>query len=166
MAIRRILKKGDTALYKPCKPVTKFDWRLHALLGDLQDTMYEADGVGLAASQVGILRRVAVIDCGDGLIELVNPEIVSREGEYGDMEGCLSFPGESGYVVRSECVTVKAQDRDGAWWEYEGEGLLARALQHELDHLEGKVYVDLISEPPAEFLRELERREQEADEEA
>ncbi|MDL2235476.1 peptide deformylase [Christensenellaceae bacterium OttesenSCG-928-L17] len=164
MAIRRILRKDDNALYKVCRPVVKFDRRLEELLNDMADTMYQAEGVGLAASQVGILRRAVVIDCGDGLLELINPEILEATGEEGDMEGCLSFPGESGYVVRAACVKVRAQDRFGVWYECEGEGLLARALQHELDHLDGRVYVDLVSEPPPEFLKEMERLEQEAEE--
>ena len=142
--VRKILHLGDEALRKVCKPIPKFDLRLWLLLRDMADTMYKAEGVGLAAPQVGILRRVVVIDVGDerGLIELVNPEIIASEGEQGDSEGCLSVPGRRGYVVRPSKVTVRAQDRKGKPFEITGEGLLARALCHELDHLDGIMYVD------------------------
>ncbi len=142
--VRKILHLGDEALRKVCKPIPKFDLRLWLLLRDMADTMYKAEGVGLAAPQVGILRRVVVIDVGDerGLIELVNPEIIASEGEQGDSEGCLSVPGRRGYVVRPSKVTVRAQDRKGKSFEITGEGLLARALCHELDHLDGIMYVD------------------------
>ena len=139
-------KLGDEALRKVCKPMQKFDLRLWLLLRDMADTMYKADGVGLAAPQVGILRRVVVIDVQDehGLIELVNPEIISAEGEQGGSEGCLSVPGKRGYVVRPQKVTVKAQDRKGKPFEVTGEGLFARALCHEIDHLDGKLYIDIM----------------------
>ena len=142
--VRKILKLGDETLRKNSKPMQKFDLRLWLLLRDMADTMYKAEGVGLAAPQVGILRRVVVIDVGDerGLIELVNPEIIASEGEQGDSEGCLSVPGRRGYVVRPSKVTVRAQDRKGKPFEITGEGLLARALCHELDHLDGIMYVD------------------------
>ena len=140
--VRKILKLGDENLRKICKPMQKFDLRLWLLLRDMAETMYDADGVGLAAPQIGILRRVVVIDVGEGLIELVNPRIVHTEGEQAGPEGCLSIPGRQGYVVRPEKVTVEAQDRKGKPITVTGEGLLARALCHELDHLDGIMYVD------------------------
>ncbi|MDL2258223.1 peptide deformylase [Eubacteriales bacterium OttesenSCG-928-K08] len=164
MALRRILRGEDPALHKVCRPVEKFDKRLFTLLNDMKETMYNADGVGLAASQVGILRRVVVIDCGDGIIEMINPEITCREGEIGAMEGCLSFPGEQGYVVRAERVKARAQDRDGEWHEYDATELFARAIQHEIDHLDGRVYVDIATDPPEGYLEELENEFEEADE--
>ena len=120
----------------------KFDLRLWLLLRDMADTMYKAEGVGLAAPQVGILRRVVVIDVGQGLIELVNPRIISTEGEQAGSEGCLSLPGRQGYVVRPKKVTVEAQDRNGKLFRITGEDLLARALCHEIDHLDGVLYID------------------------
>ena len=145
MAVREILKFGNETLRKTCHPVQKFDLRLRLLLRDMADTMYEAEGVGLAAPQVGILRRAVVIDVQDdhGLIELVNPVIISAEGEQAGPEGCLSKPGRQGYVVRPNKVTVRAQDRHGKFFEITGEGLLARAFCHEIDHLDGKLYIDV-----------------------
>lgn len=145
MAVREILKFGNETLRKISHPVQKFDLRLRLLLRDMADTMYEAEGVGLAAPQVGILRRVIVIDVQDdhGLIELINPVILSTEGEQAGPEGCLSRPGRQGYVVRPQKVTVRAQDRHGKFFEITGEGLLARAFCHEIDHLEGKLYIDV-----------------------
>ncbi len=142
--VRKILELGDETLRKPSKPMPKFDLRLWLLLRDMAETMRKAEGVGLAAPQVGILRRVVVIDVGDdhGLIELVNPEIIAMEGEQAGSEGCLSVPGRRGYVVRPNRVTVRAQDRKGKSFEITGEGLLARALCHEIDHLDGVLYVD------------------------
>ena len=142
--VRKILELGDETLRKKSKPIPKFDLRLWLLLRDMADTMYKAEGVGLAAPQVGILRRVVVIDVGDehGLIELVNPEIIAVEGEQAGPEGCLSVPGRRGYVVRPNKVTVRAQDRKGKFFELTGEELLARALCHEIDHLDGVMYVD------------------------
>ena len=151
MAIRIIRKNEDPALYKTCKEVKKFDVRLSELIDDMIETMNDADGVGLAAPQIGVLRRVCVIDVGEGPVELVNPVILESSGEQGGMEGCLSFPGESGYVVRPNRVRVEAYDRHGDLYEYEGEGLFARAVFHETDHLDGKVYKRLITEPPADF---------------
>ena len=113
MAIRQIFKDDAECLYKKCRPVERFDKKLSDLIDDMAETMYEAEGVGLAAPQVGILRRVFVIDCGDGLIEMVNPKIIEASGEQGGMEGCLSFPGKQGYVVRPNCVKVQAYDRNG-----------------------------------------------------
>lgn len=140
--VRKIITLGDETLRKVSKPMPKFDLRLWLLLRDMADTMYKAEGVGLAAPQVGILRRVVVIDVGKGLIELVNPEIIAVEGEQAGPEGCLSVPGRQGHVVRPNKVTVRAQDRKGKTFEITGEGLLARALCHEIDHLDGIVYVD------------------------
>ena len=142
--VRKILQFGDETLRKISKPMQKFDVRLWLLLRDMADTMNKAEGVGLAAPQVGILRRVVVIDIGDenGLIELINPEIIAQEGEQEGSEGCLSAPGRRGYVKRPNKVTVRAQDRKGKFFEITGEGLLARAFCHELDHLDGILYSD------------------------
>ena len=154
MAIRTIRTDDDPCLSKVCREVRVFDQRLSELIDDMLETMYKADGVGLAAPQVGILRLVVVIDIGDGPIEMVNPVITKTEGVQGDMEGCLSFPGKSGYVERANRVTVEAFDRKGDLYEYETEGLLARAVQHEVDHLEGLNYLRLVTEPPAGFKTE------------
>lgn len=140
MAIRNIVKEGDEVLAKKARPVTDFNERLHTLLDDMADTMHESGGVGLAGNQVGTLRRVVVIDIGEGLIELVNPEIIETEGEQESVEGCLSCPGEYGITRRPNYVKVKAQDRFGEWFEIEGEELLAKAFCHEIDHLEGIIY--------------------------
>lgn len=146
MAIRNIVKFGDEVLNKKCRPVEKFDHKLAVLLNDMADTLYEADGVGLAAPQVGILRRVVIIDVGEGLIELINPEIIETSEEIQDgAEGCLSNPGQYGLVKRPMRVKVRAQDRHGKWFEKEGEGLLARAFCHELDHLEGILFTSRVS---------------------
>ncbi len=142
MATRRIVEIGDDKLRKHAKPVEKFDRRLQTLLRDMAETMYKAEGVGLAAPQVGILRRVVVVDVGDGLIELVNPEIIRVEGEQTGPEGCLSVPGRSGIVIRPNSVTVRAQDAQGNFFEVSGEEFLARAFCHEIDHLDGILYVD------------------------
>lgn len=145
MAIRKIVKLGDDVLRKPCRKQEKFDLRLHLLLKDMADTMYKAEGVGLAGPQVGVLRRVVVIDVSedrDELLELVNPEIVATEGKQTGREGCLSLPGRQGIVTRPDKVTVRYQDRKGVEWEMEAEGFLARAVCHELDHLDGVLYID------------------------
>ncbi|HIY27664.1 MAG TPA: peptide deformylase [Firmicutes bacterium] len=146
MAIRNIVKFGEEVLNKKCRPVEKFDQKLAILLDDMKETLYDADGVGLAAPQVGILRRVVVIDDGSGLLELINPEILetSKETQI-DAEGCLSNPGQYGMVERPYRVKVRAQDRNGNWFEKEGEGLLARAFCHELDHLEGILFTSRAS---------------------
>ena len=151
MALRNIRKNDDPVLYKVCKEVRRFDDKLGTLIDDMIDTMNDADGVGLAAPQVGILKRVVVIDVGEGPVDMVNPIIIDQSGEQGDMEGCLSFPGQQGYVVRPNWVKVEAYDRHGDLYEYEGEGLFARAVFHECDHLDGKVYLRLVTEPPADF---------------
>ncbi len=137
MALRNIVKNGDEILTKVCRPVERFNARLWMLLDDMYETMQNADGVGLAAPQVGLLRRIVVIDVGDGPIELVNPEIVDSSGFQDGTEGCLSFPGEWGEVTRPKRVKVRAQDRNGMFFELEGEDLLARACCHEIDHLNG-----------------------------
>lgn len=146
MAIRNILKEGDELLSKKCRQVDKIDERVLTLLDDMAETMYESDGVGLAAPQVGILKRVVVIDVGEGLIELINPEIIKQSGEQREVEGCLSVPGISGYTLRPEKVTVKALDRNGKEIKLTGEGLLARAFCHELDHLEGILFREKVVE--------------------
>ena len=140
--IRKIVKLGDEVLRKQSKPMQKFDLRLWLLLRDMAETMYKAEGVGLAAPQVGILRRVVVIDIGEGRVELINPEIIAMEGEQVGQEGCLSVPGRRGVVIRPNKVTVRAQDRNGKHFELTGEGFRARAICHELDHLDGVIYVD------------------------
>ena len=145
MAIRNIVVLGeDEVLRKRARRVDKFDKRLRTLLDDMADTMYKADGVGLAAPQVGILKRVVVIDVGDGLIELVNPEIIAQEGAVVDVEGCLSVPGKRGIVERPERVMVRAQNRDGKEIQLDGEELLARCLCHEIDHLDGHMYTEYV----------------------
>lgn len=146
MAIRQIRMRDDEILRKRCKEVTKFDEKLGILLDDMYETMAKADGVGLAAPQVGILKRVVVIDVGNGRIELINPEIIETEGEQDGAEGCLSFPGLFGNVKRPYKVKVKAQDRNGRKFIVEGEELLARAFCHECDHLDGHVFTELVTE--------------------
>ena len=126
------------------KAVVKFDEKLHILLDDMYETMQSRDGVGLAAPQVGILKRAVVIDVGDGKIELINPEIVEESGEQTGSEGCLSVPGVFGEVTRPNVVTVKAQDRDGKWFKITGKELLARAFCHEIEHLDGKLFLDRV----------------------
>ena len=143
MAIRNIVKDGDPILKKKCRPVEKFDQKLAVLLDDMVETMHMANGVGLAAPQVGMLRRVVVIDVGEGVIELVNPKIVAYSGEQEGVEGCLSFPGEWGLAKRPNYVKVRAQDRNGDEFEIDGEELLARAFCHEIDHLNGVVFKDV-----------------------
>lgn len=155
MAIRKIVILGeDDVLRKHARRVDKFDKRLRTLLEDMADTMYAADGVGLAAPQVGILKRVVVIDVGDGLIELINPVIVSQEGSVIAPEGCLSVPGRRGTVERPEKVVVQAQNRDGKEIQLQAEGLLAVAMCHEIDHLDGIVYVDKMIEDVTDRVEE------------
>ena len=145
MAIRILRTKEDEVLYKMCKPVTNFDNKLGILLDDMYDTMNSKNGVGLAAPQVGILKRVVVIDVGEGKIELVNPEIIETDGVQNGSEGCLSVPGVFGEVERPMRVKVKAQDRNGNKIIVEGEELLARALCHECEHLDGKLFLDRVT---------------------
>ncbi|MBC5779903.1 peptide deformylase [Blautia difficilis] len=144
MALRTIRVEGDPVLTKISRPVDKMTPRIHDLITDMLDTMYEAMGVGLAAPQVGILKRVVVIDVGDGPIILINPEIIEKSGEQTGDEGCLSVPGMSGQVTRPDYVKVKALNEDMEEVVYEGEGLLARAFCHELDHLDGHMYTELV----------------------
>ena len=164
MALRNILTEEDPTLRKVSRPVTKFDDRLHELLDDMAETLEDARGVGLAAPQVGILRRVVVVDVGEEILELINPEIISESGEQTGLEGCLSVPGKYGIVTRPNVVKVRAQDRFGAWYEAEGEELIARAFCHELEHLDGHLYVDKVEL----FLtqEELEELANEAEDEA
>ena len=154
MALRTIRTDDDPCLYKVCKPVEKFDGRLSDLIDDMFETMDTADGAGLAAPQVGILRRVVVVDAGEGRIELVNPKITLSEGCQGGYEGCLSFPGQSGYVERADHVIVEGLDRKGVLHTYDTNGFYARAVQHELDHLDGVVYLTKKTEPPESFIDE------------
>ena len=150
MALRNIVEKGDKMLEKHCRPVTDFNEKLHELLDDMTETLQKSDGVGLAAPQVGILRRaVLVVETNvpegesERIIELINPEIVSEEGHQDGPEGCLSYPGVYGWVPRPEHVVIRAQDRNGAWFEVQGDGLTARAFCHELDHLEGVMFDEI-----------------------
>ncbi len=146
MAIRNILKNDDPALRKVCRPVTEFNERLWQLLDDMADTMHKAEGVGLAGPQVGVLRRVFVMDLGDGVIEAVNPEIISTHGKQTGQEGCLSFPNQWDDVTRPKRVKFKAQDRNGKWFIMTGEDLMARCICHETDHLDGIVFLDRVGE--------------------
>ena len=144
MALRTILTDDDPVLHKACRPVTQFDGRLHDLLDDLKETLAEANGAGLAAPQVGILRRaVIVVDADDQMLELVNPEIIAMEGEQEGFEGCLSVPGRWGVVKRPMKAKVRAQDRNGNFFEVEGEEIVARCFCHEIDHLDGHLFTEL-----------------------
>ena len=158
MGLRKILTDKDPALHKVCKPVEKFDKKLHKLLDDMRETLAEANGVGLAAPQVGILRRVVIVDTGEDILELVNPTMVEVDGEQEGAEGCLSVPGKYGLVKRPYYAKVRAQDRWGEWYEAEAEELIARCFCHELDHLDGIVYTEVME-------RFLTDEELEADEE-
>ena len=156
MALRKIVEQGDECLTKVCRPVTEFNSRLHELLDDMVETLVDANGAGLAAPQVGVLRRVCIVmdeDSGE-YIELINPEIVAQSGEQTGLEGCLSVPGKWGIVTRPNVVRVRAQDRDGQWFEVEGEELTARAFCHEIEHLDGHLYTEHIDH----FLSEEELR--------
>ena len=151
MAIRNIVTKEQAGLYKNCRPVTEFNKRLHQLLDDMADTLEQANGVGLAAPQVGILRRAVLVietnvpeDEDEYIIELINPEIIETDGEQEGAEGCLSVPGEYGLVKRPMHVKVRAQDRNGDWFQVEGEGLTARCFCHEIDHLEGVMFTSRV----------------------
>lgn len=144
MATRIIRTSEDEILRKKCKPVKEINERITTLLDDMAETMYAANGVGLAAPQVGVLRRVVVIDVGNGLIELINPVIIEKSGEQCGNEGCLSVPGKQGVVTRPDHVRVEALDREGDKFIMEGDGLLARAFCHEIDHLDGVLYTDLV----------------------
>ena len=144
MGLRKILTDKEPSLHKVCRPVENFDRRLHKLLDDMVETMLDAGGVGLAAPQIGILRRVVVVDTGEGILELVNPTIVETDGEQVGPEGCLSVPGKYGLVKRPYYAKVRAQDRNGEWFEAEGEELIGRCFCHELDHLDGIVYTEVM----------------------
>ena len=144
MGLRKILTDEEAALHKVCKPVEKFDWRLNMLLKDMKDTLIDSGGVGLAAPQVGILRRVVLVDTGDEILELINPTMVATDGEQIGPEGCLSVPGKYGLVKRPYYAKVLAQDREGNWFEAEGEELIARCFCHELDHLDGIIYTEVM----------------------
>ena len=156
MGLRKIMTVKEPCLHKVCRPVEKFDGRLHRLLDDMKETLAEANGVGLAAPQVGILRRVVVVDTGEEMLELVNPELLETSGEQVGSEGCLSVPGKYGIVKRPNYAKVRAYDRDGNEFEVEGEALIARCFCHELDHLDGIVYTEIMER----YLTEEEMREQ------
>ncbi len=165
MALRKIVLQGDEVLKKKCRPVTEFNDRLHTLLDDMTDTLIDSGGVGLAAPQVGVLRRVCVVMNEDEeILELVNPEIIYTEGEQTGLEGCLSVPGKYGEVTRPNFVRVRAQDRDGNWFEAEDEGLTARCFCHEIEHLDGHLFVEhtdhlLSDEELEEYIRRQEEEE-------
>ena len=147
MGLRKILTDKEPALHKVCKPVTNFDSKLFKLLDDMRDTLIESGGVGLAAPQVGILRRVVLVDVGEEdneIVEFINPEMLETDGEQYGPEGCLSGPGKYGLVKRPYYAKVRAQDRNGDWFEAEGEELIARCFCHELDHLDGIVYTEVM----------------------
>lgn len=157
MALRKIVEQGDDCLTKVCRPVTEFNRRLHQLLDDMNETLTEANGAGLAAPQVGVLRRICLVmdEDTEEYLELINPEIIAQSGEQTGLEGCLSVPGKWGIVTRPNVVRVRAQDRDGNWFEAEGEGLTARCFCHEIEHLDGHLYTEHIDH----FLSEEELRE-------
>lgn len=144
MGIRKIMTVKEPCLHKVCRPVEKFDKKLHKLLDDMKETLVDANGVGLAAPQVGILRRVVVVDTGEEILELVNPELLETSGEQVGSEGCLSVPGKYGIVKRPNYAKLRAYDRDGNEFEVEGEELMARCFCHELDHLDGIVYTEIM----------------------
>ena len=144
MGLRRILTHREPALHKTCKPVTAFDAKLHKLLDDMHETLADSGGVGLAAPQIGILRRVVLVDTGEEVLELINPTLLETDGEQIGAEGCLSVPGKYGLVKRPYYAKGRAQDRDGNWYEAEGEELTARCFCHELDHLDGIIYTEVM----------------------
>ena len=167
MALRKIVEQGDECLTKICRPVEKFDRRLHDLLDDMAETLADANGAGLAAPQVGILRRVCLVldEESEEYLELINPEIIAQSGEQTGLEGCLSLPGKWGLVTRPEYAKVRAQDRHGDWYEYEGEDLTARCFLHEIDHLDGHMYTEFAEKMlTQEELDERLKQEQEAEE--
>ena len=152
MALRNIRTDKERCLHVACRPVDRFDDRLRQLIADMTDTVKDADGAGLAAPQVGILRRVIVVDTGEETYPLVNPEFTyMSEEKVGSMEGCLSYPGKWGWVLRSKEVTVRAQDPEGNTFERHAEDFEARILQHEIDHLNGIVYLERVTEPPEDY---------------
>ena len=143
MALRKIVEQGDECLTKICRPVEKFDRRLHDLLDDMAETLADANGAGLAAPQVGVLRRLFIVDTGEEILECINPELIEKSGEQVGAEGCLSVPGKYGIVRRPNVVKLRAQDRSGEWFEAEGEELIARCFCHEYDHLDGHLYTEI-----------------------
>lgn len=147
MALRQVRVQGDSVLEKVCRPVKEVTPRIETLIDDMLETMYEEDGVGLAAPQVGVLRRIAVIDVGEGPIILINPEVIETSGSQTGEEGCLSLPGKSGQVTRPNYAKVRAFDENMEEYEIEGTELLARALLHEIDHLDGHMYTELVEGP-------------------
>ena len=161
MALRTIVLEGDSCLTKVCRPVTAFNGRLHQLLDDMAETLADANGAGLAAPQVGILRRVCLVldEATESYLELINPEIIKAEGKQSGLEGCLSVPGKFAVVERPNIVRVRAQDRNGKWFEAEAQGLTARAFCHEIEHLDGHLFVEhvdhfLTEEEIEEYLKE------------
>ncbi len=144
MAIRNIVKVGDDILTKKCRTVDEINDRIITLLEDMRETLIQSGGVGLAAPQVGILKRIALVDTGEEILELINPEILSSKGEQTDLEGCLSYPDKFGEVTRPMVVTIKAQNRFGEWKEYTGEELIARAFCHEIEHLDGHMFMEKV----------------------
>ena len=142
MAIRNMRLEGDDILRKKSRPVEKFDRRLWELLDDMADTLAQQNGAGLAGVQVGVLRRVFLVDAGEGPVEFINPEILATSGSQRVLEGCLSFPGQWGMITRPNQVRIRAQDRRGRWFELEGEGLMAQAMLHENGHLDGLAFKD------------------------
>ena len=144
MAIRNLRYEGDPILRKTSKEVKEVTPKIRELIDDMLETMYEANGVGLAAPQVGVLKRIVVIDVGEGLLGMVNPQVVKTSGSQTGDEGCLSVPGKAGTVTRPDEVTVRFMGEDGEWYELEGRELLARAICHECDHLDGKLYIDIV----------------------
>ena len=161
MSCYTVIELGsDEILRAKCVAVRRFDERLQKMLENMAETMYSYDGVGLAAPQIGVAKRLVVIDVGDGLLELVNPEIIEAEGKVLGVEGCLSVPEQQGYVYRAAKIRVKAQDRTGQPFEFEAEGLLARACQHEIDHLDGVLYVDKLAHPSDAEIAELAAEEE------
>lgn len=143
MSVYRIINIGEDILREKAKEVKSVTPNIHKLLDNMAETMYDAEGIGLAAPQIGVPKRVVIVDIGDGLVELINPVIISKEGEVIDQEGCLSIPNISGEVKRAQKVVVQALDREGVLMEYEAEDLIARAFQHEIDHLDGVLFVDV-----------------------
>lgn len=172
MALRKIVEMGDECLNKVCRPVTEFNSRLHDLLDDMAETLADANGAGLAAPQVGVLRRVCIVmdETTEEYLELVNPEIIAQSGEQTGLEGCLSVPGKWGIVTRPNVVRVRAQDRDGRWFEVEGEGMNARCFCHEIEHLDGHLFSEhcdrlLTDEELEQYLKEHEDEYEREDDE-